>query len=174
MQKSLLALAALSLFGCLGDDTGKDDTGPEDTQETGGTTPELAIDTVIYGYDTTQWTYEVDCIGWADTVSMYITQDTTSPWEETHELENTDYDPDGAWDKYELTLPITDDWEAQESGVNTLFGNSISCENPYCESTMVWQIKAFEGDTVADCVVWAGSDADVNIVMEAGCREITF
>jgi len=172
-MRMLSLLAAFALTACFNSkDSGEDsETNPDDS------TPgdyDLAIDVVTYGYDTYGWDYSVECVGWADLVTMYITQDTSSPWEEDHELSNTDYAEDGSWDLWELSLPITDDWQAQESGVNTLFGNSISCENPYCESTMVWQVKAWEGDSVADCVVWAGSDADVNIVMESGCREITF
>jgi len=171
MKKLSLIALALALPACFGD---KEETGTDDSLPTDDSNPvyDLAIDQFTYGYTGSEWSYSVELVGWADNVTMYITQDTDSPWEEDHELVNTDYADDGSWDLWELTLPITNDWEAQEPGVNTLFGNTISCENPYCESTMAWQIKAWEGDTVADCVVLAGSAADVGIVMEEGCREI--
>jgi hypothetical protein len=172
MRTILLATLALGLFACFKDDTA--DTGPDSDADTDTDTDiDMGFDTVGTSYTATDWTYTAELTGWADAVTLYITQDTSSPWEEDHELVNTAYGKDGSWDLYELTLPITDDWEKQEPNVNTLFGNSISCENPYCETTMAWQFKAWEGKAVADCVVFAGSAADVSIVMEEGCREIT-
>jgi hypothetical protein len=170
MQKLALLALTLTLPACFT----KTDSGTTDSNDTDGSSVELGIDYVTYGYDAGGWSYEVHCFGWADLVSLYITQDTNSPWDEDHELESWDFDPDGAWDIWGIDLPIVQTWQDQENGVNTLFGNSTSCENPYCEGTMLWRAYAWEGSTVKDCVVWAGADANISIVMEDGCRQIYF
>jgi hypothetical protein len=121
---------------------------------------------VSYSYDTVEWIYEVDLLGWADSVSMYITQDTSSPWDEDHELNQLDFDPDGAWDQWGIALPITTEWDQQESGVNTLFAGDAAME-----ATMAWRIEAYEGGVVVDCVVWG---SDITLVDTGDCREITF
>jgi hypothetical protein len=169
MTKTLIPLMTLALIGCFGDDTGKDDTAMDDTDTDTTMIYETEIDAVSYGYDSAEWTYEVDVIGWAESAHMYITQDTSSPWEEDHDLVQGDYDPDGAWDTWGITLPITGDWSAQESGVNTLFSGDAAME-----STMVWRIDVYDAGTIADCVYWAGSSADVSIIADSDCRELTF
>ena len=175
MTKYLLPLAAFALFAC-GDDpkdcedtdgvceTGMTDDTDADTD--GPVVYDLEIDVVTYGYDATEWVYDVELIGWAENVTMYITQDTSSPWEEDHDLVQGDFDPDGAWDKWGLVLPITDDWQAQESGINTLFAGDAAME-----ATMAWRIDAYEAGAVVDCVVWG---SDVTLVDTGDCREITF
>ncbi|MFH1467780.1 MAG: hypothetical protein ABIO70_25565 [Pseudomonadota bacterium] len=157
---------------CIEDTRNWHDSSPDDTHS--WNPPDLEVDCVTYGYDSHEWFYEVRCIGWADAVTLFITQDATSPWEEEHELDNWDFDPSGYWDDWGLELPIVDTWQDQVDSVNTLFGNTISCPNPACENGMAWRMKAYEGATVKDCVVWAGADADVSLVMESGCREISF
>ncbi len=122
-----------------------------------------------YGYDAAEWTYNVDVLGWAESASMYITQDTSSPWDEDHELVQGEYDPDGMWDTWGITLPITTDWAAQESGVNTLFAGEAAMEE-----TMLWLIEVYDAGEVADCVYWAGASADASIIADDKCREITF
>ncbi len=166
---SLLALLGLALTACFDKDDTADDSGDPGATGDSWTYYPTEIDVVTYGYDTGEWFYSVDIIGWAENVTMYITQDTSSPWEEDHDLVNIEYALDGAWDLWELTLPITSDWQAQESGVNTLFSGDTAME-----STMAWRIEAYEDGAVADCVVWAGSSSTVSLVDNGGCREITF
>jgi len=166
---SLFAVLGLALTACFE----KDDTalGDTDSYATGDsfTYYPTEIDEVTYGYDTGEWFYSVDIIGWADDVTMYITQDTSSPWEEDHDLTNTEYADDHSWDLWELTLPITTQWDQWETGVNTLFAG-----NTDMEATMAWRIEAYEDGAVADCVIWAGSSANASMVDNGGCREITF
>jgi hypothetical protein len=42
------------------------------------------------------------------------------------------------------------------------------------ESTMLWRIDVYDAGAIADCVYWAGSSADVSIIADADCRELTF
>ncbi len=166
---SAIALLGLVLTACFVEDTGKtDETDAPATGDSSVYYP-TEIDVVTYGYDTGEWFYSVDIIGWAENVTMYITQDTSSPWEEDHDLVNIEYAEDGSWDLWELTLPITTQWDQQESGVNTLFSGDADME-----ATMAWRIEAYEDGAVADCVVWAGSSSTTSIVDNGGCREITF
>jgi hypothetical protein len=172
MYKLLLPLAALALIGCgdLDDTNDKDDTAPPDDTDTGPVeTPDTEIDEVTYGFDTVEWSYEADILGWAESAHLTITQDTSSPWDEEHDLVQGDYDPDGMWDTWGITLPITADWADQESGVNTLFAGDAAME-----ATMLWRIDVYDGGAIADCVYWAGASADVSLIADAACRELTF
>ncbi|MFH1463271.1 MAG: hypothetical protein ABIO70_02690 [Pseudomonadota bacterium] len=169
MKKLALLALALSLPACFT----KTDSGLYDSNDTDGGTVPLSIDYVTYSYNANSWSYEVHCNGWADLVTLYITQDTSSPWDENHDLESWDFDDGGAWDVWGRDLPIVQTWQEQVDSTNTLFGNSTSCENPYCEGTMVWRVYAWEGSTVKDCVIWAGANADISLVTESGCREVT-
>lgn len=149
-------------------DTDTDADADSDTDtDTAFTPTELAIDVVSYHYSSSEWFYSVDLDGWAERVTMDISQDTSSPWEEYHELLNVEYDPGGAWDLWEIELPIVGNWTDQEESVNTLFQGGH-------ESTMVWRVEAEDGDGGYDCVVWSGNGADPGVLMESGCREISF
>jgi hypothetical protein len=179
MNKYLLPLASLALMGCFGgekdceDTDGSCDTDPvEECTDTDGCDtaveelPETEIDLVTYAYDAAEWTYTVDVLGWAESAHMYITQDVPNPWEEEHDLVQGEYDPDGYWDTWEITLPVTTNWQDQESGVNTLFAGDASME-----ATMAWRIEVYDAGAVADCVVWG---SDISLVDTGDCREITF
>jgi len=178
MTKYLLPLAAIALFGCgeVKDDTADEcmdtDGSCEDTtdSDTGPVEiPETEIDAVTYGYDTMEWTYNADIIGWGESAYLTISQDTAQPWEEEHDLVQGEYDADGMWDTWGITLPITTDWEAQETGLNTLFSGDTDMED-----TMLWRIDVYDAGVIADCVYWAGASADVAKIADADCREITF
>ncbi len=168
MNRSLLALLGLALVGCFEPPKDSVDTAtdPEDS-DTGPTYYDPEIDVVSYGYDVARWWYSVEMIGWADNVELGIHQyEGGYTWEEHHPLENTDYGADGSWDLWEITLDITDDWTAQQDGVNTLYeGNSDR------ESTLTWMITAYQGSDVADCVVWGKRQETFD---SYGCREINF
>ncbi len=142
------------------------DTDADGDTDTGWSALGLRIDLVEYGFDSSAWSYLVELDGWGDEVIMTISQDTSSPWEEFHQFANTDYDPGGEWDLWELELPIVYSWSDQEESINTLFQGSH-------EGTMVWRIEAWNGEE-EDCVVWAGDSADVGVLMQSGCREIGF
>ncbi len=178
MSKYLLPLAALAFIGCGEEDPkcldtdGSCETGEvEECTDTDGCDtaveelPETEIDAVIYGYDATEWTYNVDIIGWAENVTMYITQNTSSPWEEEHDLANIEYAEDGSWDRWEILLPVVS-FNEYESGVNTFFQGSAAME-----ATMAWRIDAYDAGAVVDCVVWG---SDISLVDTGDCREITF
>jgi len=174
MTKYLLPLAAFALIGCFGEKDCEDTDGTCDTDVPGDTDtaldiPDTAIDAVTYGYDTVEWTYQADIIGWGQSAYLTISQDTTSPWEEEHDLIQGDYDADGMWDTWGIVLPITTEWDQQLSGVNTLFAATTDMED-----TMLWRIDVYDADAIADCVYWAGASADVSLIADADCREITF
>ena len=142
------------------------DTDSDADTDSGWYPEDFAIDVVQYGYDSREWNYSVDLDGWGDRVTLTISQDNSSPWEEFHELANIDYDPGGAWDLWEIDLDIVSSYSQQEGNVSTLYTGDV-------ERSMVWRIEAYShGDE--DCVVWAGDSADAGVLMEAGCREILF
>jgi hypothetical protein len=168
-RPTLVAVLGLALTACFGT---KDSTPTGDTSgATGDSWSHISptIDTVTYGYDATEWTYSVEIIGWAQTVHLTITQDTSSPWEEDHDMVNGGYAEDGSWDLWQLTLPITTQWDQQESGTNTLFAGDAAME-----ATMAWRMDAYEDGVVVDCVVWAGVSSSATIVDTGDCREIAF
>ncbi len=164
---SAIALLGLALTACFeSDDTAKMD----DTYDPGATGDSWVyypteIDVVTYSYDSTEWEYGVDIIGWAENVTMYITQNTSSPWEEEHDLANIEYAEDGSWDRWEILLPVVS-FNEYESGVNTFFQGSAAME-----ATMAWRIDAYDAGAVVDCVVWG---SDISLVDTGDCREITF
>ncbi|MBN1335180.1 MAG: hypothetical protein JXB39_04410, partial [Deltaproteobacteria bacterium] len=118
MYKSLIVLGLGALLvGCDTGDTGVDsydtevgdDTAPLDTE----------INEVSYGYDDDKWVYEVELIGWGSGVDIDIYQfEGGYTWEESHSLGQLDYDPNGTWDKWGITLPIVTDWKDQVDSVN--------------------------------------------------------
>lgn len=150
---------------CDGDDdtdNGGDDTdgGGEDTD---GEPPDAGIDDVTVNVNDREWHYDVLLSGLADEATLDIVQDLASMWEEHHPLDNTERDPGGDWDRWQVTLAITEEWQEQEPGVNTLFQESMW-------DTLVWRVVST--GAAEDCVVWAGDLADPGLLMEAGCREI--
>jgi hypothetical protein len=108
------------------------------------------VNTVSYGHTDSRWAYEVEFIGWVENATIEIHGEHDGEvWDEDHDLENTEYDPNGAWDRWALELPVVSDWAAQEAGVNTLFA-------PEDESGMTWMITGYD-HSVAPCAVW-GAD----------------
>lgn len=136
-------------------------------EDTGGVIYDLEIDSVTYGYDSSEWSYEVDCRGWAEAATIAFHQDVSGyVWEEEHEMGNYDWDPAGAWDVWGITLPIVTDYTQQVDDENTLFAG-----DPATEATMTWMIQVWENGGVGDCVVWG---ADTSVFASYGCREIGF
>lgn len=116
-----------------------------------------------YGYDATEWIYRADLLFQPDEVTLFITQDTMSPWDEDHDLVQQ------GTTRWEIVLPIISDRDLPH-GPNTLFGNTTACPNPYCETTMAWRLEALRDEARTDCVIWAGAASDVAIVQEPDCR----
>jgi hypothetical protein len=178
MHKSILALLGLGLLACgeVKEETAVpcDDTdgiceetdGPTETGDTAPEVYETEIAEVTYGYDATEWSYLVDFVGWADTVTMTITQNTNPAWDEEHELAQIDFDPNGAWDQWGVDLGIVTTPQDQVAGSTTLFSGDAAME-----ATMAWRIDAYVGTDVVDCVVWG---SDISLVDTGACREITF
>lgn len=167
MEKSLilLGLGAL-LVGCGTGDTGETSAG-DDTE--GDTAPlETEIDEVSYGGDEDEWVYEVMLIGYGGSVELDIYQQTggkETRWEEAHVLDNLEYDPDGQWDKWGITLPIVTDWKDQVDSVNTLFSADL-------EPTMTWMVTAYDLDGYfADCAVWG---QNIAYYASFSCWELEF
>jgi len=147
-------------------DTDSDADSDADTDTAWGP-GDWSIDVVTYGYDSSEWFYEVRMEGWASEVTLDISQDNPSPWEEYHEFVNVDYDPSGDWDLWSIELPITSDWYDQRESVNTLYQGSL-------EPSMVWRVEASTEYGDYDCVVWSGGSASIAVLMESGCRELEF
>ncbi len=154
-------------------DTDADSDTDSDTDSTSWATGDswawvpLGIDVVTYGYDAQEWFYSIDCEGWSELVELQIHQDVGGVvWEEHHEMDNTDYDPYGHWDLWELTLPIVATAGEQADDESTLFAGDLATE-----ATMTWMVLAWEDGRVEDCVVWG---ADIAWFETQGCREITF
>ncbi len=177
----VVLLAGQALAGCWGmsaaDTAQTGETGPEgdvdadadsdaDTDSDTGGAGDTTITQVDFEYDSTSWYYGTETVGRPDLVTLDVTQDTVSPWEEDHDLPLVNND---GWYYFSRTLDITTDWQAQESDVNTLFpGNSSMA------ATMIWRVRAWDNGSVEDCVVWAGSAADADILMDQGCRPADF
>ncbi len=123
------------------DSTPTDDTVPLETE----------IDEVSYGVFKEEWVYEVLLIGYGGWVTLDIYRQDggkETRWEESHELSNIEYDLDGQWDKWGITLPIVSDWKDQIDSINTLYTAKM-------ESTMTWMVIAYDLDGLfADCTVW--------------------
>ena len=127
----------------------------------------LEIDVVTYGYDAQEWFYSIDCIGWAENADLQIHQDVGGAvWEEHHDMLNTDYDPYGTWDQWEISLRVVTSPDEQTADESTLFAGDLATEN-----TMTWMISAWEDGRVGDCVVWG---TDIAWFDQHSCREITF
>ncbi len=108
---------------------------------------EPEVDTVTYSVDAVEWNYSVEFSGWVYDAGIVIHgQHDGAEWDEEHDLVNTDYDPDGQWDIWEHSLPITSSWEDQESGANTLFTEDD-------HDTMTWMVTGYD-DHIAPCAVW--------------------
>ena len=171
MTRPLLVLGLGALFvGCDLKETGEDTYIPtDDTTETGGTTTEVYNVAYDCSSENEKWTYEVRLIGWGSGVTLDIieTGDTKSKeqWAEAHELDQGDYDPDGAWDEYDKELPMVYDWTDQVDSLNTLF----TCD---MEDGMTWMVSAFDMDGYfSDCTVWGH---DISVFAKYLCWESTF
>jgi len=123
---------------------------------------EPEVDTVSYGNTASRWNYEVEFVGWLSsaTIEIHGTHGEGS-WDEQHDLLNTEYDYNGAWDRWAIDLPIVSDWEQQHSGVNTLFA-------PEDEPGMTWMITGYD-DHLSPCAVWG---ADPSWFGSFGCDEL--
>lgn len=123
------------------------------------------IDSVSYGYDEDSWQYLVEVIGWVDMATLDIRiDDGLWAWDELHELEQGEYDPDGAWDSWQLDLTVVDDVSLTEAGVTTLYP-----ANAETEALMTWRIVVFNNTAVDGCVVWGHDPASFD---DLDCREI--
>jgi len=168
MIRPLLVLGLGALFvGCDVKDTGADDTNEPDDTDTGSG---IATEVNLVGYacssDNEEWTYEVELIGWGSEVDLDIYQyEGGYEWAESHVLDQGDSDPDGTWDKFDITLPMVYDWDDQVDSVNTLY----TCD---MEETLTWMVTAFDMDGYfADCAVWGD---DISVYASFGCWEVQF
>lgn len=157
------AVTLLVLLGC--GHQPEDPRHPQDScqWDTNCHQPEPArFDLVSYACDTSSWSYHAELSGWTELVTLDITQSTSSPWEETWELVNTDYDPSGTWDIWDLEIEVGDPW-------NYHGGTLFPCTDTM-RATMAWRLQAWWHSEFTDCVVWAGADADPALLMDDGCR----
>ena len=166
MTRNLLVLGLGALFiGCDTADTADDTSTPDDT--TVDTAPlDTEINQVSYGFDETEWVYGVELIGWGAGVDIDIYQNEGGyVWEESHVLDQLDYDPNGEWDKWGTSLPIVTDWKDQVDSVNTLYTGAM-------EDTLTWMVTAYDMDGYfADCAVWGKT---ISYYASFGCWEVQF
>ncbi len=132
-------------------------TAPADT--------EAAVDQVSVSHDEDGWEYLVELYGWGEGVTLEIRADDAGwAWEEQHELEQGEYDPDGMWDRWELDLAVVGDETEQEAGLTTLLAADAATA-----ATMSWRVSVYAHASLVDCVVWG---ADPGAFEGADCREI--
>jgi hypothetical protein len=114
--------------------------------------------------DQQEWSFEVETLGAADAIVLYAldtaggSDNSTFWWGERHELgapapPAQQYGPGGWWSRFELTLPVTDDFSAQQPSVNSFL--SCSSNNGV---TLVWGLEVFEDGEVVDCVTIGESE----------------
>lgn len=129
--------------------------------------PSGAIDAVSYGYDEDSWQYLVELIGWAELATLDIhAEDGAWTWDELHEMDQGEFDPDGAWDSWELDLAVVTDEADQQAGLTTLFPADEATE-----ATMSWRVVLYDAGYPYDCAVWG---RDPGYFDDINCREITF
>ncbi len=164
--KMTSVVALLLLLGCEPEAQDSRRAGDSCQWDTNCHQPEAQFELVSYGYDTASWRYHAELTGWTELVTLDISQDRSSPWDESWELVNTDYDPGGHWDIWDLELPIQTDWTPFD-GHETLYPGT-----PEMEASMVWRLQAWWYSEITDCLVWAGEDADAHVLLDDGCREL--
>jgi hypothetical protein len=148
-------------------DSDTDSDGDADSaDDTGGGEPGTSVTGFVYLISSGTWTYEVDLLGWADSVVLDITENSETPWSESHDLEELSYTKDPKTDRFGIDLPIVDDPADQVNDVNTLF--SVATE-PH----MVWMFTAYEGGKALACGV-AASDGDTSLFAVYGCDVFEF
>jgi hypothetical protein len=138
------------------DETGEDPIIKESCYDT-CYTPDYGwpIDSVTYGHDEDSWQYLVELMGWAEMATLDIRiDDGLWAWDELHEMQQGDYDPNGAWDTWQLDLAVVDDVSLAEAGVTTMYP-----ANAETEALMTWRVVVFDGPTMEGCVVWGHDPA---------------
>jgi len=104
------------------------------------------------------WSYYSRMDGWAGlaTLDVFETGDGNWPnnpgavWVESHNLNNTDHDPEGTWDEWSLSLRHVTTISQQYSGSTTLFG----CEWNDGRSLAFREAIYDESMRELDCVIW--------------------
>jgi hypothetical protein len=131
-------------------------TGTTGTSSTTATCDKLMINQVSVPDCTDNiWTYDVITSCWAGMVEVSTTQNTSSPWEEFHTLDSIERFT--LEEQFGLTLPVTDDWSAQASNVNSLY----KCDDVEHgrSNTMTWTFDLYDTDGFwVECVAM-GADA---------------
>ena len=163
-----VAFAAV-LAGCDDGTGGTGDTACEDTAGCDTNTDPLLIDSYTYTCTPdsgdvfgSNWDYEVIVTGSNSGGLVIVDQDTTDPWNETHDLTGSG-----------TTLGVTlvgahADPLDQTANVSSLFQCSM-------DTNMVWRYEVYPpegGNTPADCVVASGSETTPDVIWGAdfgGC-----
>ena len=155
-------LTACTLPETEGTETGTETTGTTGTTGTSTTTAgcEKLMISQISVPDCTDnvWEYDVLTSCWAGMVEVSITQNTASPWEESHTLESIERFT--VEEQFGLSLPVTNDWSAQASNVNSLY----QCDDVEAgrSGTMTWTFDLYDTDGFwIECVA-LGVDAAAN------------
>jgi hypothetical protein len=168
MRHLTLAAVALSATASTCDPTGGwDDL--LDSEDTAGDFYEGPIQIAQIDYTCSEgspdrWAFEVVNDGWAANIGLdiYETGDGNWPgnpnavWEESHDLENTDWDEAGTWDAWSISLSDVDRPGDQISSRTTLWdcwyddGNSLA-----------FMVTMFDDSGRAvDCAIWGNESSD--------------
>ena len=164
MQRLTIALAATSLlFAVSACDDASDF--PWDEDDTGWWDDDLpAAQEIAYiNYSCTvgspdRWWYFVEIDGWAGDAELEIfeTGDGNWPnnpaavWGETHPMQNTDWDDDGAWDEWEADLRRAGSIGQQVAGQSTLFGCGWDDGRSLAFKVAIYD----DGGRLQDCAIW--------------------
>lgn len=153
MRKLMFMAGAYTMLFACPPTSNCDTAGNNCTTDTSGTdtdtntTGPLLINSVDHNCANSQWTYTVVANGVTSGGSLYITQDTSQPWQETHDLTGNDGINLG------LSLGVVTSMSDQHANSTSLF----TCD---MENLMGWKAQIFSPtntNEVTDCVVWSGS-----------------
>lgn len=168
MNKFTLAFAAsaLALSACTDTGTGDECDSGEELDSAGECVP-IAEDEyegpwqvaeVSWNCDDSAntWTYSVLTDGWANTVTLDIHETgSTTPWSESHPMDNTAFAEDGSWDQWDLVLDEVTTIGEVVSGETTLFECGF-----HGDDSLAWMATMDAGENGTDCGVWGYQAAD--------------
>ena len=104
------------------------------------------------------WSFQSELNGWVglavldifETGDGYWPSDPNKVWTETHDMQNTAYDPDGYWDEWDLSLRSVSTIPEQIAGQTTLF----SCTWNDGGSLAFRETIYDDNSQKLDCVIW--------------------
>lgn len=149
------------------DDTG-DSASRRNTEEEKAP-PAFDIWHVRHSYDAESWSYHIKIQGFAESVTLNISQDATDPWEEQWDVPRSELNYEDQFDIRDLVLEIVPPGtEVQHYQRHTQYEGT-----PEAEAGMIWRVMATSEDGQRPaCVVWYGEKADPARLMLPWCEDL--